>query len=102
MKKIKVIKKEPGKAPEEVEIGRDLESLQAAVGGYIEAVQFARGVDCICIEEGRLLGLPYNCSFYGTHFCGTVLIVGVKGQEFASIPDLAKKAVMDLLKTGVS
>ena len=44
-----------------------LESLQKAVGGYIEVVPFFvhfQGLDCIalCNEEGKLIGLPINGS----------------------------------------
>ena len=33
-----VLMVEPGKAPYETQIGDDLQSMQAAVGGYIQAV----------------------------------------------------------------
>lgn len=44
-----------------------LESLQKAVGGYIEVIPFFvrfQGSDCValCNEEGKLIGLPFNAS----------------------------------------
>ena len=37
-----------------------LEHLQALVGGYLESIPNALGVDLYANEEGRLLGLPLN------------------------------------------
>lgn len=42
-------------------------------------------VALICNEEGRLIGLPYNCHFCNLAFYGTVIAVGVKGEEFVSL-----------------
>ena len=39
----------------------------------------------ICNEEGKLLGLPYNMSIFREDFVGTLVAVGVKGDEFASL-----------------
>lgn len=55
------------------------------MGGYIETCTFASDAAIICNEEGRLLRLPYNCTLLGLDFFGTVLIAGVKGDEFASV-----------------
>lgn len=40
----------------------------------------------ICNEEGRILDLPYNMTFLGHRFCGPILIVGIKGEEFTDCP----------------
>lgn len=37
-----------------------LETLQQAVGGWIEHVILADGRDAFCDEEGKLKGLPVN------------------------------------------
>jgi len=88
---MKVIYKAPGRAPEPRDIPNTLEDLQAAVGGYIETFTFATDACVVCNEEGRLLDLPYNCDLLGVSFCGTILIVGVNGEEFCDIPsDLQK------------
>lgn len=56
-----VLMVEPGKVPYETEIGSDLASLQAAVGGDIQAVYpYEEPVALICNEEGKLTGLPLN------------------------------------------
>jgi hypothetical protein len=36
-------------------------------------------------EEGKLLNLPFNFYWGTSRFCGTVLLVGVKGDEFADL-----------------
>ena len=56
-----VLMVEPGKVPYETEISSDLASLQAAVGGNIQAVYpYEEPVALICNEEGKLTGLPLN------------------------------------------
>lgn len=84
--KIRVISKRPGCPPRSVWVSNMLENLQTAVGGYIETVKLATDMCVICNEEGRLLGLPYNCTIGGVDFVGDILLVGVKGEEFADLP----------------
>ena len=56
-----VLMVEPGKAPYETQIGSDLQSMQALVGGYLEAVYpFEQPVALVCCESGKLDGLPLN------------------------------------------
>ena len=91
MDEIKVIIKKPGEAAFEARIANELETLQEWVGGYIEtyALTYNPAVIVICNEEGKLLGLPYNCKLAGEHFAGTILLVGVggeEGDEFADMP----------------
>ena len=91
---MKVIIKEPGQRPRVTEIENSLSALQEAVGGYIETVTFAEDCCIICNEEGRLQGLPYNLTFCGVSFVGTIHFVGVLGDEFA---DLSKEYAEILL-----
>ena len=85
-KQILVIIKEPGKTPvAEPVFENDLKAFQEAVGGYIEAVTLATDLVIICNEEGRLKGLPWNCTVFGVDFVGPIVVAGVKGEEFASI-----------------
>ena len=85
METIHVLYKAPGMLPEPREIPNTLEELQASVGGYIETLTIASDVTIICNEEGRLQGLPYNCTFLGVDFVGPILFVGIDGEEFASL-----------------
>ena len=84
--KIRVISKRPGCPPRSVWVSNTLENLQTAVGGYIETVKLATDMCVICNEEGRLLGLPHNCTICGVDFVGDILLVGIKGEEFADLP----------------
>lgn len=91
------IRKEPNKAPEIVQVENTLEALQKEVGGYIETVTIASDAAIICDEEGRLKGKSDNCSILGVDFVGTILVVGVSGEEFASIPAAKIKSWMRVL-----
>lgn len=84
---MKVIVKQPGKEPEVAEIENTLPALQRAVGGYIETVTLEADCCIICNEEGRLQGLPYNLTFCGVSFVGTILVVGVAGDAFTGLDD---------------
>ena len=58
---MKVLVIPPGRSPVTKEIPGGLASLQAEVGGPIQAVYpFKEPVAIICHEEGKLLGLPLN------------------------------------------
>ena len=59
--KMTVLYVKPGEKPKRIEIENDLEALQRAVGGYIEAVYpYEDPVALIVNEEGKLNGLPLN------------------------------------------
>ena len=63
---MKALKIEPGKAPERIDIGNELEALQDAVGGYIQVLypDQHRPVGLICNEEGKCMGLKPNRALY--------------------------------------
>ena len=84
--KISVLIKDPGKKPRHVYIENSLKNLQTTVGGYIETVTLSEDAVIICNEEGRLRGLPYCCTICGVDFVGTVVIAGVKDEEFSDLP----------------
>lgn len=65
---MKAIRKKPGCASEIIEVDNTLAALQTEVGGYIETVPIASDAVIICNEEGRILGLPYNCRFFRRGF----------------------------------
>ena len=68
-KEIKVLKVEPGKAPEVVFLKNELHELQKAVSigapdvGLIEIIDINDEVCILCNEEGKLLGLEPNRRF---------------------------------------
>ena len=61
-------------------------AAQEIVGGYIETVTFAEDACIVCNEEGRLKGLAPCMKLLGVDFVGTCMVVGVKGEEFCSVP----------------
>lgn len=58
---MKALLVEPNTEPRAIEIDGSLASMQALVGGLIEAVYpFEDSVALICNDEGKLTGLPQN------------------------------------------
>lgn len=66
-----------------------LYDLQHLVDGYIEPcapVQLRQqGIELLCNEEGLLRGLPCNINMFPFFFVGTLVAVGVSGEEFTSL-----------------
>lgn len=94
-----VLMVEPGKVPHSIEIEGGLESLQAAVGGDIQATYpYEDPVAIICNDEGKLIGLPLNRALYDDDgrmydiVAGNFLIVGLGEEDFTDLsPELMKK-----------
>lgn len=98
---IMVIVKRPGEeATIEPLFDNKLEAFQNFVGGYIETVTFATDACVICNEEWRLIGLPYNVTFCGLDLYGPIMIVGIKGDEFASVKGKAVAQLLHSLNRG--
>ncbi len=94
MKEIRILRVEPGKNPEVIEIENTLEELQAQVGGDIQDVYpFEDEVCLICNEEGKIQNLPLNRLLRGPDgvpydiIAGTFLISGLTEDDFGSLPD---------------
>lgn len=58
--KIRVLKVEPSKHPEEFMLENELEAMQEAVGGYIDIVSLEGGICILLNDEGKLIGLEGN------------------------------------------
>ena len=92
---IRVLKIEPQKPPVEAELKNELSSLQEAVGGLIEflALDSSKGIELMCNEEGKLLGMEYNralCDESGAVYdilCGPFFICGLGEEDFTSLSD---------------
>lgn len=85
--KIKVLKVEPMKHPEEVALNNTLRALQAAVGGLIEIINLEEDVCLLCNEEGKLIDLPGNRRVGDDIIAGTFYICGSDGDgELCSLP----------------
>ena len=83
---------EPGEKPYEKEIRTGLDSLQNAVGGYIQAVYpYDEPVAIVCDEEGKLNGKEMNRALRDEEghiydvISGTFLVVGLTGEDFGSL-----------------
>ena len=88
-----VLMVEPGKAPYETQIGDDLQSMQAVVGGYIQAVYpFEQPVALVCCESGKLDGLPFNRTLRDSDgdiydiVAGNFFIAGLGKSELTDLP----------------
>ena len=94
-----VLMVEPGKAPYEMQIGDDLQSMQAVVGGYIQAVYpFEQPVALVCRESGKLDGLTLNRALRDSDgdiydiIAGTFFIAGLGESDFTDLPhELAER-----------
>lgn len=97
--KLTVLLVEPMKPPIVVEMASDLDSLQKAVGGYIETVHFFDDpIEIICNEEGKIHSLPLNRAIYDEQgemkeiLVGSFLIVGDGEEDFESLsPEMIDK-----------
>ena len=98
---ILVVIKEVGKDPYvEPLFDNTLEAFQSAVGGYIETVTFATDACLIVNEEGIYKGLPLNIHTLGCDLFGTVIAVGIKGDEFSSLKSSSVPLVMEMMRGG--
>ena len=84
----------PGKTPERMELDGSLESMQAFVGGTIQAVfPFSDPVAIVCNDEGKLLGLGYNRVLWDDDgnvydiLCGPFFICGLGDEDFVSLSE---------------
>lgn len=91
---MRAIRKRPGQEPQIIDVENSLEALQLEVDGWIETVTFAEDACVICNEEGRIQGLPFNLELMGVLFFGTILIVGVDGENFTDLGDAAMERMM--------
>lgn len=85
---MKALRKKPGQYWEQIEIPNTLKALQNEVGGDIETVRIKTDATIICNEEGLIRDLPRN-DFLGHIWRGTILMVGIKRDEFCDIPESA-------------
>ena len=89
----------PGMYPQQITMGCELEDLQAAVGGHIEAVYpFTDPVAIFCNDEGKFNGSELNRALRDEDgqiydiVAGDFLIVGLGDEDFSSLsPELMAK-----------
>lgn len=89
----------PNMYPQAVQVGCELEDLQKAVGGYIQAVYpFEEPVALVMDEEAKLTGKDLNRALRDEDgdmydiIAGDFLVVGLGEEDFSSLsPELMKK-----------
>ena len=97
--KMTVLCVKSGEKPKRIEIEHDLDALQRAAAGYIEAVYpYEDPVALIVNEEGKLNGLPLNRALRDEDndiydiVAGPFLVVGLGESNFTSLaPALMEK-----------
>lgn len=97
--KMNILLVRPNMYPQAVEIGCELEDLQKAVGGDIEAVYpFEEPVALVMNEEGKLNGCELNRALRDSEgdlydiIAGDFLVVGLGEEDFCSLsPELMKQ-----------
>ena len=102
---MEVVLVEPGKEARLAEIGSDLKSLQAAVGGYIEAAYFFRHpVALISNEEGKVCSMPYDRAVRDEAgrvqdiIAGPFFVCGLGEESFCSLPKELQAKYLDMFK----
>lgn len=87
MNKIRAIIKRPNETFGHVtHISDNLKNLQNIVDGHIQMVPMGETTAIICNDEGKLIGLPYNCRYGIDTFVGTIIAVGIKGEDITDCP----------------
>lgn len=103
---IKVVMVEPGKFARITTIENDLDSLQKAVDGNIQAIYpFEDEVALVCNEEGKCMKLPTNRALYMDSemvdiVCGKFFICGAPAtsENFESLSEKQIQTYMDMFK----
>jgi hypothetical protein len=87
---MKAIRKRPEQLPELIDVENDGDAIQAELDGPIEAFTLTEDLAILCDEEGRLKNKAPNIALkgLGVDFVGTILIVGVDGEDFCDVPKL--------------
>ncbi len=87
-----VLAVKPGEQPIKMELDGSLESMQAFVGGTIQAIYpFDDPVAIVCNEEGKLMGLECNRALRDEQgaiydiLCGPFFVCGLGEEDFASL-----------------
>lgn len=84
---LRIVYVEPGRPPFVSEVGRDLLSMQKAVGGPLEVLYNQDGTVLLCNDEGKLTGLEGNRHVGEDIIAGPFLVVGDNGESLRSLTD---------------
>lgn len=98
---MRVILKEAGCAPREIEIDGTLAEYQSLVGGYIEHHTLTKGIGILFDEEGKFKGKKPNIYLDDLYdvVVGNVVVIGEEGEEFTEVPENRLPEVMFFLRS---
>lgn len=95
--RIRVLKVEPNKHPEEVMLENELEAMQEAVGGYIDIVSLEGGVCILLNDEGKLIGLEGNRRIGNDIIVGNFYVCGSNDEgDLVSLTDEEMEKFTDM------
>lgn len=101
---MRILYKEPGKAPRTMVIPNELKVIQQLVDGYIETIRVSDKTILVVNEEGRRKEMNPNfilaANGYIELILGSAIFCGENGEEFASLPDDELDRIMDGLNKG--
>lgn len=101
---MRILYKEPGKAPCTMFIPQKLDVMQQLVDGYIETIRVSDKTVLIVNEEGKLKGMDPNFILAVNDridmILGPAIFCGEDGEDFVSLPDDELDRIMDGLKKG--
>lgn len=93
-----VVYVEPHKPAYRTEIGKDLQSLQKAVGGFIETI-YDTDDETVYVgnEESKLMGMDGNIHMSNGHgiIAGPFFVIGEKGDNFRSLTEEETEKYLD-------
>ena len=102
-KEITVVMVEPGERPKVTTLKNDLDALQKAVSigadyqGLIELISLEAGVDLLCNEEGKLIGLDWNRCVGNDVIAGVFYVVGADGSgNLVSLSEAQQKKYIEM------
>lgn len=95
--RIRVLKVEPNKHPEEVMLENELEAMQEAVGGYIDIVSLEGGICILLNDEGKLIGLEGNRRIGNDIIVGNFYVCGSNDEgDLVSLTDEEMEKFTDM------
>lgn len=99
-KKLKIIYKQVGKDPIEMEIEDTLEAKQKLVDGLIEVVPYKEDLLLVCNEEGKIINLKPNLDFGYDYIAGDCFVIGddYENSGFKSINENQIEEIKEDLK----
>jgi len=102
-KEITVVMVEPEERPKVTTLKNDLDALQKAVSigadyqGLIELISLEDGVDLLCNEEGKLIGLDWNRCVGNDVIAGVFYVVGADGHgNLTSLSEVQQKKYIEM------